>query len=65
MTRRSDRNEDRYQRAMERLKPSDREYAKALALKECGFVNYEALMFADREKVDRLTAHKLGERFAA
>ncbi len=60
----SQRHEERYKRAVARITPERRAAANALALKECGFVNYDTLMMMQREEVDKLAAHKLGERFA-
>ena len=59
------RHEEHYRRAMFRITPVVEAMAKTAALKELGFVNYDSLMFMDKERVDRLTAHKLGRRFAS
>ena len=59
----SRRHEERYKRAMSRITPERCDKAKARALKELGFVNYDTLMLTQRDAVDVLAASKLGERY--
>ena len=57
------RHEERYRRAVSRITPERRAEIEKRALKELGYVAMPK-MFVDQEPVNRLVAHKLGERFA-
>ena len=57
------RHEERYKLVMSRITTEHRVKAKTRALKELGFVNYDTLMLTQRDAVDALVAHKLGERY--
>lgn len=57
------RHEERYQRVVSKITPEKEADARALALKELGFLKYETLMLTDRDRVDALACHKLGKRW--